>query len=136
MPGEVKFVFKGKAIYGSGVVEGELLVSKKPISFLGDVDLQTGIVRHLGKPLRGVILAMPSSRGSTVGPYVLYSLCKRGLGPRAIIAVNPDVMLVIASVIAEVPLFAYAPEEVLNLKNGIWVKIDLDRGIGYAYSNP
>ncbi len=33
-------------------------------------------------------------RGSTVGVYVLYSLCKRGLAPKAILMVEPDTVVI------------------------------------------
>ncbi|HID47907.1 MAG TPA: DUF126 domain-containing protein, partial [Methanococcaceae archaeon] len=73
---------KGRAI-SRGVVEGEALVSYKPISFLGGinrdgivVDRDSDIYR---KSIRDKILVFPTGKGSTVGSYVIYALGKRGI---------------------------------------------------------
>ncbi|MEM2982867.1 MAG: DUF126 domain-containing protein, partial [Candidatus Bathyarchaeia archaeon] len=62
-----------------GIVEGEALVSRQPISFLGGVDPATGIIMERGHELEGCIvtdkvLVFPHSKGSTVSSYVLFSM--------------------------------------------------------------
>ncbi|WP_243669708.1 DUF126 domain-containing protein [Vulcanisaeta sp. JCM 16161] len=60
--------FKGETIFGSGIISGELVVYREPLSFLGDVDGKNGIIRTINVSIASKILAIPSSRGSTVVP--------------------------------------------------------------------
>ncbi|MEM2389106.1 MAG: DUF126 domain-containing protein, partial [Ignisphaera sp.] len=60
------------------------------LSFLGDVDRRTGTIvsedtKARGHQVKDRILIVKKFRGSTVGVYVLYSLCKNGLAPKAVI---------------------------------------------------
>ncbi|MEM2412888.1 MAG: DUF126 domain-containing protein, partial [Candidatus Bathyarchaeia archaeon] len=98
---------------GRGIVEGkcigEALVSTKPISFLGDVDPATGKIiekRHdlYGECIKDKVLCFPHGHGSTVGSYVLYSLAKNGLAPKAIINRRADPVVVVGAVIASIPM--------------------------------
>lgn len=71
---------KGKGI-GKVVVEGEVIVSRKPLSFLGGVDPETGTITDpesdiKGESITGKILVFPKGKGSTVGSYILYALSK------------------------------------------------------------
>jgi len=81
----------------------------KPISFLGGVDPNTGLIIERGHDLKGRnvagrILCFPYGHGSTVGSYVLYSLAKRGLGPKAIVNQTADPVVVVGAIIAEIPM--------------------------------
>ena len=87
-----------------GRCSGEALVVPGRLSFYGEVDAETGLVRGLGESLSGRVLFIRGMRGSTVGPYVLYALSRRGRGPRCIVAGEAEPMLVAAAVIAETPL--------------------------------
>jgi predicted aconitase with swiveling domain len=126
--------FKGKGIV-KGSFRGEALVTREPISFLGGVDPSTGAVVEEGHELRGKILAgkaliMPHGKGSTVGSYVLYSLAKRGLAPKAIATVKTDLMILTGCAISCIPLLSEVPREVLDVvKSGNIVEIDAHRGI-------
>ncbi|MEM3953084.1 MAG: DUF126 domain-containing protein, partial [Nitrososphaerota archaeon] len=67
---------KGRVIK-KGKVRGEALRSTQPISFLGGVDPETGIVIEKGHELEGrsiagKILVFPRGKGSTVSSYILY----------------------------------------------------------------
>jgi len=79
--------FKAKVV--NGPKTGIALVTES-LSFLGDVDKQTGVILSDRSSARGYsiankILIMKTSRGSTVGAYVIYSLCKNRLAPQAIV---------------------------------------------------
>ena len=79
---------------GDWVVEGEAMVSDVPITYLGYVNRDSGIIEEVGHPLDGraiedKILIYPKGSGSTVAPYVLMGLIYTGKGPKAI--VNRDV---------------------------------------------
>lgn len=92
---------------------GVLLVYSGFISPLGDVDPSTGRLRDLGS-LRNKILAVRGFTGSTVGPYVIYSLKKRGMAPRAIIVEQVDVNVLTSAVMTGIPLFKVADFSSLN----------------------
>ncbi|MGC8582886.1 MAG: aconitase X swivel domain-containing protein [Thermoproteus sp.] len=89
-------------VKGAGVVRTEV-VRLGPISFLGDLNPESGEIS--GVKISGKILAVPYVRGSTVGPYVLWHAAARGNAPLAIVAKSVDLMLITASVLADVPLF-------------------------------
>lgn len=54
--------------------------------------------------VKGKVLCFPHGRGSTVGSYVLYSLAKKGLGPKAIVNEAADPVVVAGAIIAEIPM--------------------------------
>ena len=75
-------------------VVGQALVTDVPITFLGYVHPDTGIIEEEGHPLNGqsiadTVLIFPKGSGSTVAPYVLMGLLYTHRGPKAII--NRDV---------------------------------------------
>ena len=90
---EIK-TLKGRSIV-PGYAKGPALVSAKPISFLGGVDANSGIIVEkdhdlMGRSVKGRVLCFPHGHGSTVGSYVLYSLAKKGLAPKAILNQTAD----------------------------------------------
>ena len=65
-----------------------------PITFLGFVNRETGVIEEAGHPadgqsLAGKIAIFPKGSGSTVAPYVLLELFYRGVAPKAI--ANTDI---------------------------------------------
>ncbi|MEM3549922.1 MAG: DUF126 domain-containing protein [Candidatus Bathyarchaeia archaeon] len=121
---------------GRGIVEGhclgEALVSRMPISFLGDVNPEKGVVKAknhdlYGESLKGKVLCFPHGYGSTVGSYVLYSLAKKGLAPKAIVNVKADQVIVVGAVIAEIPMMDMVDIEKIN--NGEMVEVDAFKGV-------
>ncbi|MEM2214082.1 MAG: DUF126 domain-containing protein [Candidatus Nezhaarchaeales archaeon] len=127
-------IFRGKGLV-KGYFRGEALVTSMPISFLGGVDPLTGMIVERGHELRGKVLAdrvliLPHGKGSTVGSYVIYSLAKRGLAPRAIATLRADVMILTGCVISGIPLLDGIPIETLSaIRSGDVVEIDASRGI-------
>ncbi|GEM_PF-1828423 len=89
-----------------GTASGELLVLRSPLSFYGEVDPETGRIHGVGDSLAGRLLVIPSTRGSTVGPYVLYALSRKGLAPCGIVVSEAEPLLVAGAVLAEIPLAA------------------------------
>ncbi len=113
---------KGKIVF-SGIVEGQLVVSKKAISFLGGVDVETGVIRERGHPLEGIglkgkILLLPRGKGSTVGSYTLYQMKKNGVAPSGIFSVQGDEMVVSGAIISEIPMLYEPRGELLNIPCG------------------
>lgn len=121
---------------GRGIIEGhckaEALVSTKPISFLGDVDPKTGKVvgKNLdiyGECVTDKVLCFPHGHGSTVGSYVLYSLAKNKLAPKAIVNEKADPVIVVGAVIANIPMIDQI--DIDQIKTGEMVEVDARKGL-------
>jgi len=84
---------------------GEIVVINERISFYGEVDPVTGIHKPSGKNINNKILLFPSTRGSTVGSYILYALKKYNNAPQCIIVEKAEPILVTGCVLGEIPLF-------------------------------
>lgn len=99
---------RGRVI-SKGVAEGEAILSHKNFSFLGDVDVETGIVVAedsdiFGKSISGKIFIFPYGRGSTVGSYSLLSMKKHGTAPAGIINIECDAVIAVGAIISSIPL--------------------------------
>ena len=120
---------KGRGI-AKGVAEGEVLVSKEAISFLGGVDPKTGKVVEKGHPLEGKsiagkVLVFPRGKGSTVGTYVIFQLKKNGKAPVAIINQESEIIVAVGAILAEIPMIdKLEGDGYARLKNGMRVKVD------------
>jgi predicted aconitase with swiveling domain len=124
-------ILKGRVIV-EGHCTAEALVSSKPISFLGGVDPADGKIiekNHdlCGKCVKNKVLCFPHGHGSTVGSYVLYSLAKKGLAPKAILNQTGDPVVVVGAIIAEIPMIDQL--DVNKIKNGDTLEIDANKGI-------
>ena len=121
---------KGRVIV-EGRCKAQALVSRKPISFLGGVDPADGkiIEKHhdlFGMCVKDKILCFPHGHGSTVGSYVLYSLAKKGLAPKAIINQTADPVVVVGAIIADVPMIDRI--DIDQVKTGDIVEVDAFKG--------
>ena len=115
----------------SGCASGLALVTKEPISFLGNVNPETGVVvdpdhELYGKCISGKILIFPGGKGSTVGSYVIYQLKKRGLAPVAMINIRSEPIVAVGAIISGIPLVDSVADDVLVLKDGVLVTVDAD----------
>jgi predicted aconitase with swiveling domain len=109
----------------------KLLVSAKPISFLGDIDPKTGKVveKNLdiyGECVTDKVLCFPHGHGSTVGSYVLYSLAKNKLAPKAIVNEKADPVIVVGAVIANIPMIDQI--DISQIKTGDLLEVDAYKG--------
>jgi predicted aconitase/predicted aconitase with swiveling domain len=91
-----EFSSRGRGLPSQGdfMVRGQAFVTGVPITFLGFVNRQTGVIEEPGHPadgesLAGKIAIFPKGSGSTVAPYVLLELYYRGVAPLAV--VNSDI---------------------------------------------
>lgn len=124
-------VLNGRAIV-EGRCRAEALVSMKPISFLGGVDPADGKIIEKKHDLSGLcikdkVLCFPHGHGSTVGSYVLYSLAKKGLAPKAIINETADPVVVVGAIIANVPMIDLV--DIRRIKSGDTVEVDACKGV-------
>jgi len=116
----------------SGRASGPALVTGQAISFLGNVNPETGVVvdpahELLGECIAGKVLIFPGGKGSTVGSYVIYQLKKRGLAPAAMINLASEPIVAVGAIISGIPLVDRVGEDVLRIKSGIMVEVDADR---------
>lgn len=93
-------------------VEGEAFVTDTPVTFLGFVNRETGVVEEPGHPadgesMAGKIAIFPKGSGSTVAPYVLLELFYRNRAPLAIINTDIDQQSAPACSLENIP-YAYA----------------------------
>jgi len=121
---------KGRSIV-PGRCKGLALVSAKPLSFLGGVDYNTGVIIEKahdlkGESMKGKVFCFPYGHGSTVGSYVLYSLVKKGLGPIAIVNQVADTVVVVGAIIAEIPMVDQI--DIRQIKTGDEAEVDGTRG--------
>jgi predicted aconitase with swiveling domain len=121
---------------GRRIVEGrckaEALVSTKPISFLGGVDPADGKIIEKGHDLcgeciKGKVLCFPYGHGSTVGSYVLYSLAKKHLSPKAIINQTADPVVVVGAIIADIPMIDKI--DIKQIRTGGTVEVNAYDGV-------
>ncbi len=77
------------------IIRGKAFVTDTPITFLGFVNRQTGVIEEPGHPADGRSMAdkiaiFPKGTGSTVAPYVLLELYYLGAAPIAVINTEID----------------------------------------------
>ena len=122
-------------LVGRGIVEGrciaEALVSAKPLSFLGGVDPADGKIIErshdlCGECVKDKVLCFPHGHGSTVGSYVLYSLAKSKLAPKAIVNQTADPVVVVGAIIANIPMVDQI--EIKQLRTGDLLEVNAYEG--------
>ncbi len=115
-----------------GKDSGEAIVTKDPISFLGGVDPNTGIVIDKNHELYNQcisdkILVIPSGKGSTVGSYVIYQMAKNNTAPRAIICQNAEPIIAIGAIISKIPMVDNPELDIIStIKTDSQVTVDAD----------
>ena len=123
-------VLKGRGIV-EGLCKAKALVSSKPISFLGGVDPADGKIvdkTHdlCGECIKGKVLCFPHGSGSTVGSYVLYSLSKKKLAPKAIVNQTADPVVVVGAIIADIPMIDKI--DIKQIRTDDLVEVDAYKG--------
>jgi hypothetical protein len=122
---------KGRRIV-EGYCKAEALVSRKPISFLGGVEPADGKIvekNHdlCGECIKDKVLCFPYGHGSTVGSYVLYSLVKRNLAPKAIINQTADPVVVVGAIISNIPMIDQI--DITRIETGDFLEVNAYKGV-------
>lgn len=117
-------------VISKGVVEGEAIVSKSPISFLGGVN-EEGVITDkdnelYGQSIKGKILVFPNGKGSTVGSYVIYALAKRGI-LKGIVNKECEPIVATGAILGKIPLVDKI--EIEKIENGNILIVDGNSGI-------
>jgi len=122
-----------------GFAEGEVILTKDPLSFLGGVNPDNGKVidsKHelFGRNIGGKVLVIPSGKGSTVGSYVLYQMAKNKTSPLAIVALEAEPIIATGAIMAGIPMVDRPESPILNiLHDGDFVKVDANSGFIEIY---
>ena len=90
------------------------IVKVESLSFYGEVDPRRGVLIGDGRSVRGRILFIGRSRGSTVGSYVIYALKYHGNAPAAIVMIRSEPIVITGAILAGIPLFEGLPREVFE----------------------
>ncbi|MEI7989088.1 MAG: DUF126 domain-containing protein [Chloroflexota bacterium] len=128
--------------FGAGEAQGQILISREPLSFWGGYDYQSGEIidrRHplSGQIAAGKILAIPFTRGSSTTTAVLLEAIRAGKAPAAIITTNIDRFLALASIVADelyaisIPMVALNQQDFSNLESEAWVEVKNDGKIEF-----
>ena len=118
-------IFRGRVIQGwSGEIRGKVLITRSKISFLGDIDLDTGKVVGTdldikGESISSKILIFQEGRGSTAGSNVIYGLSRRGLAPKLIATRRAELITISGAIFGGVPMISNIDEKIFDfLDNG------------------
>ena len=129
-----EIILKGHKV-AKGKAEGEALVSKSPISFMGGVNPETGVVVEKGHELEGVCIAdkifvFPYGKGSTAGSYQLYELTYTKKAPKALVNLRADPIVVTGAIMGNIPMIdRVEPNPLEVIKTGDIVEVNADQGI-------
>jgi predicted aconitase with swiveling domain len=116
----------------AGETEGEAIVTKDAISFMGTVNPKTGYIierKHEieGECLKGKILVFPCSKGSTGGSYMLYDVVKNRVGPVGIINREAESVVTIGAIVANLPMVDHV--DISQIKTGDYVYLNATDGV-------
>ena len=115
-------------------VSGRAMVTDSPITYLGYVNRDTGVIEEPGHPLDGeaiedTILIYPKGSGSTVAPFILMGLIYTGKGPKAIVNSNVCPLTLPAASLLGVPYgYGFDEDPCLEVNDGDEVEIHLENG--------
>lgn len=118
-----------------GKAEGEALVAPTTLSFWGEVDPIAGRVIASGHPLegetlRGKVLVIESTKGSSATPLVIGLANGEGNAPVAFVNVNIDALAVLGCVVNQIPMVAELERDPFEIiETGDHVCVDADNGI-------
>jgi predicted aconitase with swiveling domain len=125
---------KGRAV-AKGRSEGEALVSDSMLSFWGEVDPVTGKVLAVGHPLqgqclRGRVLVIRSTKGSSATPMVLNLAKLEGNAPAAFVNVDVDSLAALGCIVNGIPMITDLERNPFEIiRTGDRVIVDADAGL-------
>lgn len=114
---------------GGFTVRGEAFVTERPVTLLGFVNRETGVIEEPGHPadgesMAGKIAIFPKGTGSTVAPYVLLELHYRGRAPLAIVNTDIDQQSAPACSLEKIPYaYDFDADVIRGINNGDAVEL-------------
>jgi predicted aconitase with swiveling domain len=127
------FHIKGKAVV-KGKGQGLALVLREPLSFLGELDINTGIITDgegKGQSIVDKVLVYPCAKGSSGNWRFLVGLANEQNAPAAIINLErPGFTEVQGAIIAKIPFMCKLERDPFELiETGDFVIVDAIQGI-------
>ena len=129
LPVNPSFQGSGLPSQGDFTLIGEAFVTDAPITFLGFVNRDTGVIEEEGHPadgqsMAGKIAVFPKGSGSTVAPYVLLELYYKAVAPLAIVNTELDQQSAPACSLEGIPYaYGFSPELLQTIRSGDWVEL-------------
>ncbi len=122
-----------------GKGEGDVLVTRQPISFAGGLDPKTGRIndpRHelFGVFVSGKVLVFPFGKGSSATSLILLELARLDLGPAAIINLRTEPILAAGSILCkhfygkEIPILNLNEKKFSMIETGYHAVVDATKG--------
>jgi predicted aconitase with swiveling domain len=117
-----------------GRAEGEALVAPATLSFWGEVDPVSGRVIAVGHPLegellKGKVLVIRSTKGSSGTPFVMGLAHAEGNAPVALVNTQVDGLAVLGCVVNQIPMVADLEQDPFEIiRTGDHVLVDADNG--------
>jgi predicted aconitase with swiveling domain len=125
---------KGRGVV-KGCAEGTALVANATLSFWGEVDAVTGEVIAVGHPLegqslRGRVLVIHSTKGSSATPMMLNLSKLEGTAPVAFINVEVDGLAALGCIVNGIPMITDLERNPFEIiRTGDHVAVDAGRGL-------
>jgi len=126
----VDHIIKARPIV-KGRVDAPALVCHNAFSFMGDVDMDTGVIiakghEHEGQTIAGKVMIYPETKGSSGGCIVLMTLAKQGRQPAAIVLEKPaDPNIVEGAILAGVSMVCEPEQDLIAaVPNGTIITVD------------
>jgi len=125
-------LLKGRTIK-KGKVEGEALVSKTALSFVGFLDMETGKIgaghELEGKYAAGKILVFPTGMGSTGAASVGYHAKMFGTAPSGMICIEVEPTVALNAIMNDIPTVDKLDKNPLELiETGDYIILDATMG--------
>lgn len=133
-------ILRGRGLV-DGVVEGEALVSKESLVWSHGVDPASGKIDDVrvsvcGECVKDKILIYPLGKGSTSGATWMLEAIRYGNGPKAIVNVETELIIVAGAVLSEklynkqIPVVDRTDEDPTTvIETGDIVRVDGEKGI-------
>ncbi len=126
-----------------GAARGILLIASEPLSFWGGYDQFSGEIidrRHplSGQNAAGKILGVPFTRGSSTTTAILLESVRRGVAPAALLTMQTDHFLALASIVADemykkpIPIIVLNESEFAKLEGGVSLEISENGELKYV----
>ena len=133
-----KIILNGRKSRG-GIVKGKALVSRKPLNFLGAVEIKTGTVIEKGHDLEGEslkdrIVVIPTTKGSTAGIYTIYELKKENRHPKAILCDDTTPILICGTAVSGILLMDKIPDLSI-IETGDQIEVNAEEGTVTIWKN-
>jgi predicted aconitase with swiveling domain len=128
------FQLRGRCVV-KGRAEGRALVADATLSFWGEVDAVTGKVIAVGhalegQSLKGCVLVIRSTKGSSGTPMTLDLATLEGTAPAAFINVEVDSLAALGCIVNRIPMITDLEQDPFTrIRTGDLVVVDADRGV-------